>query len=489
MSDIPEFASHAGNVQAIVGSAFPTLRKCHYLLLRITDHSLATGWIRQVINSGLIRTVADLVPNNPNAGPHRTDMMMLAFTYAGLRALRVRESADYPFPTAFKVGMASEVRGQLLRDGDHRDWKWGDVDLAHATSTEVHILAAYYSDNLHGNASFIQADSLAAAGLQTVESIATCPSYLQQVDRQNIGYEPFGFRDGIAQPVIRGLRVSESDQRDEDSAGALYADRVVAPGEFVLGLPNEYGETANCPDAEGWPAWAADPQTRFGLDGSYLVVRKIYQEVEEFRQFEQAHSKPLPGANAPTAAEKMFGRKKDGTPLVTCPVAPPEIDAFRYRVADQSGFQCPRGAHIRRANPRDSQGQDVESGIKSSKLHRLMRRGRVYAGAPSTCEGGGQECGADNNRKSCGQGLFFIALNADLERQFEFIQQRWIGDTQFGDLSNEDDPILGTTPPQAFSIPAVPVGTRLENFAQFTKVLGGGYFFLPSLKALEFIAK
>jgi putative iron-dependent peroxidase len=192
----------------------------------------------------------------------------------------------------------------------------------------------------------------------------------------------------------------------------------------------------------------------------------------------------------------MIGRKRNGDSLVQCPVAPPELDAFRYTVADQNGFQCPRGAHVRRANPRDTLAADVDSGIKFSKLHRLLRRGRVYAG-PINAEkpadahecAGGDKCGNDECRETCGQGLFFVALNADLERQFELVQQRWIGDTQFGDLADEDDPILGTASANAFSIPAVPVGSRLEGFENFTEVLAGGYFFLPSLKALEFIAK
>jgi putative iron-dependent peroxidase len=151
-------------------------------------------------------------------------------------------------------------------------------------------------------------------------------------------------------------------------------------------------------------------------------------------------------------------------------------DAFRYRVQDANGFVCPQGAHVRRSNPRDSLGIDVPSSIKSSKLHRLLRRGRPYR---ETTESG----------TSC-DGLFFIACNADLERQFEFIHQRWVRNPAFGTL-HTDDPLVGssdsTTFPKSFSIPGLASGDEVYSLEAFTKTLGGGYFFLPGIAALKFI--
>ena len=40
------------------------------------------------------------------------------------------------------------------------------------------------------------------------------------------------------------------------------------------------------------------------------------------------------------------------------------------------------------------------------------------------------------------RGLVFLGLNADLERQFEFIQQNWINNTAFAGLSDERDPLV-----------------------------------------------
>jgi len=116
----------------------------------------------------------------------------------------------------------------------------------------------------------------------------------------------------------------------------------------------------------------------------------------------------------------------------------------------------------------------VPSGTKASKLHRLLRRGRPYL----------EETGSEQAR----EGMFFIACNADLERQFEFIHQRWVRNFHCGNLRKEDDPIVGSsTLPKTFTVPGLPTGDEV-SLAAFTQTLGGGYFFLPGIKALEFIA-
>ena len=85
------------------------------------------------------------------------------------------------------------------------------------------------------------------------------------------------------------------------------------------------------------------------------------------------------------------------------------------------------------------------------------------------------------------KGIFFIACNADLERQFEFIHQRWVRNSHFGCLHDQDDPVVGSSElPKKFSIPGLASGEEVSLEA-FTETLGGGYFFLPGIKALKFI--
>jgi porphyrinogen peroxidase len=252
---------------------------------------------------------------------------------------------------------------------------------------------------------------------------------------------------------------------------------VIAPGEFVVGYRNEYDELTYCPDLENWTksGRATHPGGRFTLNGSYLAVRQIQQEVEAFEALQAASGQAI--------CEKLMGRSKDGLPLSwkgdrSKPVSDSRADAFRYQVEDANGFMCPKGAHIRRMNPRDSLGVDVKSGITSSKLHRLLRRGRPYL-----------EESEDKDKDKPKQGLFFIACNADLERQFELIHQRWMRNFRFGNLHHEDDPVVGSSAqPKKFTIPGLPSGDEV-SLAALTRTLGGGYFFLPGIKALEFIVE
>lgn len=118
----------------------------------------------------------------------------------------------------------------------------------------------------------------------------------------------------------------------------------------------------------------------------------------------------------------------------------------------------------------------MKSGVKSSKLHRLLRRGRPYL-----------EETEDKDKPK--QGIFFIACNSDLERQFEFIHQRWMRNPRFGNLDHEDDPVVGSPAPRKnYTIPRLPSGNGV-SLAALTQAVGGGYFFLPGMKALQFIVE
>lgn len=490
-------ARHRDDIQALVGFGMVRLRHCRFLLLEVTDRSAARAWLAEVMRSGLVHSVAALTrEGRRRAGVTTHDQAVaLAFSHKGLRRLGIRDSREFPFPTPFRRGMADPRRAALLHDASRANWGWGDRTLPRAGLRAAHVLVAHYWSDAVAEPADLR-ESAPGSGLRRVATVATCPSFIQPPTRNAggdegswLGFEPFGFRDGIAQPVIRGLR----DDGSADARGSvMHEDNVVASGEFVLGHVNEFGERAYCPDVAGWPAHASGDASisRFALNGSYIAVRQIEQDVAAFRDYEEQTRNDEAGANAdaPTPVEAMMGRRKDGRPLVTCPHAAGNLEDFRYRVDDHEGFQCPRGAHVRRANPRDTLAWDVDAGVAVAKLHRLLRRGRVYAHGEGCAAGAGAQCGADGKRHDCGAGLMFLALNADLYRQFEFVQQRWIGSNKFGDLYDEDDPNLGTARPRAFSRPALPVGQRYQALPDFTTVVGGGYFFLPGMSALRFIA-
>ena len=94
------------------------------------------------------------------------------------------------------------------------------------------------------------------------------------------------------------------------------------------------------------------------------------------------------------------------------------------------------------------------------------------------------------------RGIRFVCLNANISRQFEFVQNAWAMAVRFDGLRSESDPLLGTrapaadgTPTDGFSMPrADGAADRIVGLPQFVTVVGGAYFFLPGIRALRFLA-
>ena len=114
--------------------------------------------------------------------------------------------------------------------------------------------------------------------------------------------------------------------------------------------------------------------------------------------------------------------------------------------------------------------------------HRLVRRGRKYGARQwsSACEP------MTALTEFTKPGLMFVALNADIERQFEFIQQNWINDPGFAEMSDERDPLVGVREPgrDSFTMSAKPPRKRVSGLPDFVTVKGGEYFFLPGVGGL-----
>ena len=134
-----------------------------------------------------------------------------------------------------------------------------------------------------------------------------------------------------------------------------------------------------------------------------------------------------------------------------------ELNRFTFD-QDAAGTRCPFGAHIRRANPRTADYPNQPSWwltrvwsklgfaskamradiMASARFHRIMRRGREY-GPGLTPEQAVQDAPADDPKR----GLHFVCLNANIIRQFEFVQNAWLMSTKFNGLNGESDPLLG----------------------------------------------
>ena len=272
------------------------------------------------------------------------------------------------------------------------------------------------------------------------------------------GKEPFGFKDGISQPDFDWKREETSQVTTTE-----YKNRI-AIGELLLGYPNEYGRYNQRPlidpaaDPENLLAPAEDePGSKdFGKNGTYLVLRQLEQDVRGFWQYLD------PAANGDSTeryrlGSAMVGRDVDGIPLIPAPADPKGPNDFVYD-GDAAGTQCPFGAHIRRANPRNADLFGHPSGIiaqglsrlaiprpqmrddliASTRFHRVLRRGREY-GERLTPE----EALKPASQNGEPRGLQFVALCANLKRQFEFVQGAWLMSTKFDGMTEESDPLLG----------------------------------------------
>ena len=86
------------------------------------------------------------------------------------------------------------------------------------------------------------------------------------------------------------------------------------------------------------------------------------------------------------------------------------------------------------------------------------------------------------------KGLFFMCLNGDLERQFEFVQQTWLQSPSFHGLAGERDPLFSGPGKGGYTIPTRNGPLSLQNLSSFVRTRGGGYFFLPGRRTLQYLA-
>ena len=469
-----------GDIQGLVLSGFATLDDASYVLLEIADGAegaaAACRWLEQQV----LPRVESARERSADER-RRTDVAVnIAFTWRGLHKLGLDTSGLEQFPLAFKEGMAPDHlkhRSRILGDVDRSDpstWAWGSS--AHGVDV---LLMVFTRDDRHSCLTDLLRDfggPVQGAGGVAGRVVATIDARLMRVPGDPSAFvEHFGFRDGLSDPVLEG---SWRARRQPVSM------HLVKPGEFLLGYPTADGTAAPTigirADADPHdllPPEPGVPESRdFGRNGTYLVCRQLAQHVSEFRQaVAEAAGGSYECATAEAVAARVVGRWRDGTPMHS-PVPGQSHPSNEFGFADDPhGFACPIGAHIRRANPRDSLGRNPVSALQSASRHRMLRRGRPYG--PPLPDGQ-----SDDGRE---RGLVFICLNGDLERQFEFVQQNWIANPAFSGLYGEADPLIGGGP---LTMQADSVRRRITGLGQFVTVRGGQYFFLPGLSALRYLA-
>jgi Dyp-type peroxidase family len=427
----------------------------HYHLLNVSDSTQVRRWLGSVAER--CTTVAKL-DESPSLA------FNVALSWQGLSNIGMPGVSLSSFPQEFQQGMAA--RADRLGDvGNSAPTQW-DAPFNKSVHVLVLVCATTVADRDAASTAFLS--ELRDKGLTAVGTIDA--KLLPSHDGRLVPIEHFGYRDGITQPAIEG-----SGEPVLPGAGVLDAGgwRALRSGEFVLGRPDETGAVPDLPT----PA-------SFSGNGSFVVLRKLHQHVWAFRDFLRRSA--TNEADVALLAAKLMGRWPSGAPLALAagqddPVLagdPMRNNEFTY-LDDLNGINCPLGAHVRRLNPRS--GLTGPNGA-SVHRHRLLRHGLPYGSrlpANATADDGAE------------RGAIMLLVNADIARQFEFVQKVWVNDGDFAKLGNDKDPIIGSNDGSGtFTIPrAGAPRRRLPELPAFVSTRGGEYFFLPGISALRSLAE
>ena len=415
-----------------------------YVVFRINEADAALTLLRRLIPR--VSSAADW------AAPKVDAWLNVVFTWEGLRRLGLSQDILDGFPVEFREGMAA--RSAFLGDvGRSAPAAW---DFPHGNNG-FHAGLLIMASTAESRDAKLAIGHSALAGLKGVEVTA----------RLEVGVPPtlrehFGFADGISRPFIEG-------QGGEPLPGQ---GTPMKAGEFILGYENELGQLATGPGPEA--LWR---------NGTYIAIRKIYQDVAAFRRYLRVCATDSAGQEM--VAAKMMGRWRSGCPLALSPDAdnpgivadPRRNNDFAYFDDDRNGQKTPVGCHIRRVNPRDG----LQDTMAYARLHRLLRRGAAYG--PMLPEDVTEDDGQD-------RGIVLALINANPGRQFEFVQSQWVNDGDFVSQGRRTDPIVGRRDhSDDFAYPEKPVRRRLTGLPEFTATRGGEHVFLPGLGGLRWLAE
>jgi Dyp-type peroxidase family len=434
------------DTQGNILRGYTHLSQVEYLFERIGDRDRARELLAELLTE--VTTDEEWAEK---AGVRRT--LNIAFTHGGLAKLGHGQPFEAPEFADFREGMQARARECLADCGDNDPDRW-EPGLREAAD----LLVTMYWDGSEGERSGLEAlrDRLAAAGMHEV--------YRQRADTLKGHREQFGFTDGFSQPVVE-----PGNAQNPQGEGVLEPWnplalrlrsrwRPVRLGEFLLGHLDEDDVVPG----------AGDPRLR---NGTFMVWRKLRQDVERFEQFFERAAGGGPDRRA-SLESRAVGRWRDGTSLIDAPRRParsagerPANNAFVYG-RDPAGVSCPIGAHVRRANPRDGLGWWTHR----TRRHRIIRRGVPYEDD-------------DGSR-----GLVFVCFNASISRQFELIQGRWLMDGDAFGLGADQDFLLGRGKLTVQGDRRRPASYLPAPERQFVTTRGGYYLFVPGIDSLRRIA-
>jgi deferrochelatase/peroxidase EfeB len=408
----------------------------------------ARSEIARLANTKLGSAADQLDRANAYRANHASDggtVWQIGLSASGYRALGIPPQRQPQDPknagaNSFTIGMAQDKLG----DPPQQQWEDGYQQPLHvivlAADDDEKRLAAEVGELLGLLESFAR-----------VHVVETGRELTRQQQGRAQVIEHFGFADGVSQPLFTKSEIARDVEARGDkqwkSAGPL--NLVLAP-DFCSA----------------------------GSFGSFLVYRKLEQNVAKFQESVETVANAIDPANPDLdyAAALMVGRYRDGRPLI--PTPPPGAglvaNDFNYD-GDTHGEVCPFHTHIRKTNPRGdlSRREGALVPLEAERMLRIARRAISYGKRPDL------EPGAKLPLPSSGVGLLFMCCQASL-RGF-FLQQEGAVADNFVEDGVGTDPVIGPKSglPQHWA-PGVTWG-----FGDHVTMKGGEYFFLPGLSFLR----
>jgi Dyp-type peroxidase family len=437
------------DMDAIQGNVIPGFGSAHLELVGLRIDTGRAGdarvWLRDLAplittaaHAWHAREVRRAVARSTGTAPPREGVF--------LNVLLSHEGASLlGLPTAgiheglFRSGMAhADLQDPTDANGRPVGWKMGDTQ-----ETTPHLLLLLGADDLPALAEALDVliEHLPLSGMAVM--------YRDTGHQLPGDIEHFGFRDGIAQPGVRGRRNAHPDSfvtrryiPPEDPQAERFSrpgEPLIWPGHFILGYPTQDELT------EG-PGPIARPPEPWMANGSFAVFRRLRQDVAAFRRFADGQAAAVSTAlgREVTAAKIqawLVGRWPNGEPLVRQPAptavlaeapmtlanlalnhfdyadAVPDVEVDlpdgRARIpgvaGDPAGARCPHFAHIRKVNLRDKL---TDQG--SSFRFRMLRRGIPFGPLFRPAETGEVD-----------RGLLFLAYQRDLQ-PFLTVSTTWM---------------------------------------------------------------
>jgi deferrochelatase/peroxidase EfeB len=423
-------------------------------------HAFGRGWVTSA--SRQTEQTVDYLARKQEALFANLFLTCRGYQYIGVPDERI------PADPRFRAGML-ESRS-ILNDPPGNEWD-PPYDTAHPIHAMV-LLAASMAAVLEKGASNV-VESLLRPIADTPPFAKTAPiAKVRQQDGNVLKelatkegargryVEHLNYLDGRSQPLF--FRDDLDDEEDWDGIGEY--DPSAPLGLVLVKEPN--GGPNRC--------------------GSYLVYRKLEQDVRGFKERER---KAGADAKSSSVADRLrlvgeesrkrvgamvIGRFENGTPIALAARSSLRSAPNNFNYSDDpKGLKCPLFAHIRKVNQR----------TEESRSRRIVRRGITYddIGRTAPPSDAGQTY---EQMPAHGVGLLFMCFQSSIKDQFEYLQIA-ANDPDWPVPGAGIDPLIG----QSGEDPGVKhrwpkewgrVGALKMQFGNFVRLKEGEYFFAPS---------